>query len=292
MLVRICLSVLQMSLIGSGLALVLMVLKPITEKWFGPKWEYYIWLIALLVMVIPIPTLPLPNIFVSQTATVLIQPTVQVNQATQVHTDIIQQLYTASHGLTLRAVLQQIPSTVLQTTAWIWLAVAFVLLLSKLVRYHIFFCITYRYSIPVDLCVIGNSRVQVRKTPLVVSPITIGLCHPVIFLPDTIYSERDLHYILMHELTHYRRHDLFYKWFVMLVCTIHWFNPIAHLVARQVEEACELSCDWDVVQHMHKQEQTQYMNLILDLLPVAKRATGVCTISMASCKKTIKKDLP
>lgn len=285
MLVRICLSVLQMSIIGSGLALVLLALKPITEKRFGPKWQYYIWLVALLMMVFPISLLP----DVPQTAAILTQATTRAVQTIPNQSANTTRIDFPFLDLTFRTILQQIPAAAVHITAWLWLFATIVILLGKLVRYHIFFHITYRHSTPLSHRTVANQRIRVRKTPLVESPITIGLCRPVIFLPETVCSERALNLILMHELTHYKRHDLLYKWFVMLVCTIHWFNPIAYLIAKQADEACELSCDWAVVQHMPIQDQTQYMNLILDLLPVTKRTTGICTISMANCKKTIKK---
>lgn len=44
-------SILFMSVAGSGLAVVLLCLKPVTKRLFSPKWQYYIWLTVLIVMV-------------------------------------------------------------------------------------------------------------------------------------------------------------------------------------------------------------------------------------------------
>ncbi len=47
-------AILITSLAGSALALVITLLKPITKKFFGYKWHYYIWLAVLVVMILPV----------------------------------------------------------------------------------------------------------------------------------------------------------------------------------------------------------------------------------------------
>lgn len=47
-------NVLLLSAVGSVLAIVLLCIKPLTKRLFSPKWQYYIWLTVLIVMVLPI----------------------------------------------------------------------------------------------------------------------------------------------------------------------------------------------------------------------------------------------
>ena len=42
------------SLIGTTLALVIVLLKPFTKKIFSASWHYYIWLCAIIVMMLPL----------------------------------------------------------------------------------------------------------------------------------------------------------------------------------------------------------------------------------------------
>ena len=51
---EIFMRVIVMSVAGGALGLVLMLLKPVTSKVFGPVWQYYIWLSALLVFLLPV----------------------------------------------------------------------------------------------------------------------------------------------------------------------------------------------------------------------------------------------
>ena len=54
MLLQLFKSLLLQSAIGAILTLVLLLLKPVTQRIFGSCWQYYIWLCVLLVMILPI----------------------------------------------------------------------------------------------------------------------------------------------------------------------------------------------------------------------------------------------
>ena len=54
MLSEIFMMVLITSLAGSALAVLLKIISPVTKKYFGGGWNYYIWLVVLAVLVIPV----------------------------------------------------------------------------------------------------------------------------------------------------------------------------------------------------------------------------------------------
>ena len=47
-------NIILMSAVGGILAIFLLIVKPLTKRLFSPKWQYYIWLSVLIVMVLPI----------------------------------------------------------------------------------------------------------------------------------------------------------------------------------------------------------------------------------------------
>src|SRR5262249_39729828 len=49
--------------------------------------------------------------------------------------------------------------------------------------------------------------------------------------------------ILLHELAHYRRGDLWRQLAMRLLVLPHWFNPVAWWATRQFEAASEAACD-------------------------------------------------
>lgn len=80
-------SFLLTSVIGTSLALILTLLKPITRKIFSSAWHYYMWLVVLLVMVLPI-RLNLPEMAVS-TSPIFETVTIADNQVEITETPII-----------------------------------------------------------------------------------------------------------------------------------------------------------------------------------------------------------
>ena len=145
-----------------------------------------------------------------------------------------------------------------------------------------------KYSVPE--CSLENipKRLTVRKTELLDAPLIVGLIKPVLYLPQTEIKEEKLDYILLHELTHYRRHDLLYKWFAMLVSSIHWFNPFVYIVSRQIDEECEVSCDYAVCKTLTEPQKKDYMAMILDFVQTSIRKKRPLTTQMASSKKYLK----
>ncbi len=143
----------------------------------------------------------------------------------------------------------------------------------------------------------------IYKSTAVSSPITIGLWNPSVILPQDLFAAQELHsqnlptnseippqdvhytqfctlteettnfqnttqlrFILQHELIHIARKDLWYKWIFQLLLSIHWFNPILHIIGRTISIDCELSCDEAVLAHMDLTEENKkaYGNLLLD----------------------------
>lgn len=141
-----------------------------------------------------------------------------------------------------------------------------------------------------DKSIIGIPKhLNVRKTALLDAPLIVGLFRPTLFLPNIPISESDMNYILMHELTHYKRGDILYKWFAMIISSIHWFNPFVYIVSRQIDTECEVSCDFSVTSNLSDNEKNNYMSMILDLVANSKSGLRPLTTQMASGKKELKR---
>jgi len=110
-----------------------------------------------------------------------------------------------------------------------------------------------------------RSKPEISKSPLASTPMLLGLKEPLLVLPDRTYSRQRLEYILRHELTHYRRKDIVYKWCAVLVFSLHWFNPLGLLFLRELDRACELSCDEALISGMSPKEKQDYGETLLAL---------------------------
>ena len=94
------------------------------------------------------------------------------------------------------------------------------------------------------------------------------------------YSEEAIRFILRHELTHYKRRDTFYKAFMLLVNSVHWFNPVCWLFLKCFLSDLELACDERVVAKIGAQQAKKYASVLLD----CKQGTTVFASAFGGAK--------
>ena len=70
--------------------------------------------------------------------------------------------------------------------------------------------------------------------------------------------------ILRHELAHFRRGDLWKGALIRLLALVHWFNPLAWWVVRNLEECAEWLCD-DAASGADHAAATEYAEVLLRL---------------------------
>lgn len=123
------------------------------------------------------------------------------------------------------------------------------------------------------------------------TPMLVGVFQAKLYLPPSRIKERNLQYALCHELVHWRRKDLLYKWCLVLVACIHWFNPAVWYLVRAVERDCELSCDEAVVWGLSQAERTGYGAMLLETAAIQSRMSGALSAPLWSKKHDLKERL-
>lgn len=280
---------LVLSVAGSFLAGILLVLKKWTGKQFSPTWQYVLWVGVLLVMVVPIsvkvPALvqPLQEKQVVQTVPL---PAEQTMTEQPVPVDTVEAPAGEILPFTGETALPPVPWW--DVLAVLWVLGALGSLGYRLTGYFRFSRHIRRTGEPMELDGVPK-RLRVRKTSAAVSPMVMGMIRPVLILPETALTESRLPYVLRHELVHYRRGDIFWRWLAVLATSIHWFNPVVYVAAAQMQEACEISCDWCVVRSMEQAKRDDYMRVILELLAEAMAKKQILTTQMASEKKQLQR---
>lgn len=292
MLLHIFKAILIKSAVGSVLAIFLLLLKPITKRYFGSTWQYYAWIIVLIVMMLPV-TMHLPQVGSNISPNVSLnveQPF--TNASVQPELETIQQISTLAvdtNPLAERTVnvLKNISFPITNMMCYSWLVGLLLILGINLIRYLIFLQTISKNSIVISCPGIDADKITTMKTSMIDAPLMVGIFRPLLLLPNIEMSEENLNYILLHELTHYSRHDLWYKWFAMLAKTVHWFNPFSYLISNQIDEECEISCDLSVVANMNEKNQKGYMNTILMLASKTNTRSKLFTTAMANDKNLI-----
>lgn len=280
---------LVLSVAGSFLAGILLALKKWTGKQFSPTWQYVLWVGVLLVMVVPIsvkvPALvqPLQEKQVVQTVPL---PAEQTVTEQPVPVDTVEAPAGEILPFTEETALPPVPWW--DVLAVLWVLGALGSLGYRLTGYFRFSRYIRRTGKPMELAGVPK-RLRVCKTSAAVSPMVMGIFRPVLILPETALTESRLPYVLRHELVHYRRGDIVWRWVAVLATSIHWFNPMVYVAAAQMQEACEISCDWCVVRSMEQAKRDDYMRVILELLAEAMAKKQILTTQMASEKKQLQR---
>lgn len=114
-------------------------------------------------------------------------------------------------------------------------------------------------------------KVQGYTAASVESAFGIGVIHKRIILPDKDYTEAELHYVLLHEYTHFLNHDTIVKLLVTLFCIIFWWNPVVYLLQKDLEQNLEIKCDLSVARTLCSKERAAYLRTILALMKQSDR---------------------
>lgn len=190
--------------------------------------------------------------------------------------------------------------TVLERAAvlWLWVAVSLVLWnVWRLLRYRRLIeqagnkVNSRLQQIVVEEAHLAGIRGEVRllASPLAQSPMLVGFFRPTILLPLEHLPDSDARFILAHELTHFRRKDLWKKLLFLMVRCAHWFNPIVYLLNRDFSRWLETSCDEYVVSSLDRDQRKEYGRLLIDYAPASRYAGPKLYVSFASCRYKLKR---
>ncbi|MFD2330854.1 M56 family metallopeptidase [Cohnella sp. GCM10020058] len=110
------------------------------------------------------------------------------------------------------------------------------------------------------------------------SPCIYGTVKPRIYLPEdirVIADSRQLTHILLHELTHHKRKDLWLNALWTLAVWLHWFNPLVWLARRKMAADREVACDAVVLEALGEKESASYGLTLLMLSRLFSRSSSM-----------------
>ncbi len=275
----------SLSLSGSLAVLVLLVLRPLWRERASKRWQYYVWLIAVFRLLLPLSLGDSPVGMLFQAEEV--PPAVPFMEPYRADTAPLETGAAAGPSAPpeVPAASQPVPGAAgIRVPDWeealalLWLGGTLVLLAWKLTGYQNFLrclragCRTVDGPALLDLLARTGEELGVRRpvelyeNPLAASPMLLGLFRPRIVLPTAAVPEGDFRHMVLHELAHYRRGDPLYKWLVQLTVCLHWWNPLVWVMAREIDRACELACDEAVLRALKPEERRAYGDTLLRAL--------------------------
>lgn len=137
----------------------------------------------------------------------------------------------------------------------------------------------------------ANRSVPVMECPGIASPMLLGLLRPRILLPRRSYEEEELRLILRHELTHFRRGDVWFRLLTTIARCLHWFNPGFLLIDRAICRACEAACDEAVVREASPSQKKLYCVAILRAETMTSSGQSALSTAFSSRQEVIRRRL-
>ncbi len=116
----------------------------------------------------------------------------------------------------------------------------------------------------------------------------MGFVRPQLLLPAQEIGPAEAAFIFRHELTHYKRCDL---WLKLLLCAarcVHWFNPVVYLLVRAAGEDMELACDSQAAQGLDQEGRYRYGQCILHMAAGGNTAGSSLTTCFNGGKEGMK----
>ncbi|WMJ86294.1 M56 family metallopeptidase [Anaerocolumna sp. MB42-C2] len=312
--------VLSLSISGSLMALFLLIGKPIFMKHVSKAGAYYIWILVLLRLILPF---SVEQSFMNQLFTKVSVNPHSINTKTidnkVVHNDTEkmtqlkgteksvsgekpQHIITGKKNQVNTAVKNKGNISVQNILVVIWLTGSIITLMFCVVSY-IYFKLKIKdtnsdpdqedVTVLHNLC--SSKKVGLKYNSYVSTPMLIGILSPCIVIPGSDYvkngKQTELKNILYHELMHYKRKDLIYKWFTVVVTSLHWFNPFMIPIRRQISRSCELSCDEAVIKDMNATQKQSYGETLLIMAAGKRMSAGILATTLCEEKKELKERL-
>ena len=130
-------------------------------------------------------------------------------------------------------------------------------------------------TIPVwyyELLVETTKRLKLWRLPAIVfskdakAPAVYGMFRPVLLLPASYLdslSREDAEHVLLHELAHLKRGDLWLHGLCLLLQIVYWFNPLLIWTRRQMKHVREICCDLTIA-NILKEKTMKYRETLLN----------------------------
>lgn len=294
-------NLIQIGLTVSAAALVLFVLRRVLKKRYPARAICFVWALLAIRLLVPVQfTLPDPPVQVTPRTTYLTQTDFTPSQLTRAGLPVIEQdgetttrrWVTAEQAQALTP--NDMPSLISFNLGYVLVCI-WGLGMAVFAGWQAFAYWKFAYLLRLSATpaerdtlrrVFAEQKQSLgirRDIPLVVTPaadcpMLAGFLRPALYLPDEALSEQEAMFIFRHELTHYKRGDLWLKLLLTAAKAVHWFNPLVYLMARFAQEDIELACDDAVVRGMDSAQRRAYGETILRsaAAQVKKRALVSC----------------
>jgi len=276
----VIINILRIAIISSiGICLIL-ILKKTLFKEYTQNFNYYIWLIVVVRMILPfkVPIYMNMNSINSNNITIN-NPVDNIELVSNPGINIELINNSINNNQVIESVKQFSDNfNMLEILGYLWLVLTLIIVTYRIATYIKFKNTIVDLSSDVqdtkirniynNLCMEMkiNKNILLKVSDYTSVPLGIGFLKSYIVLPNINYEEKEIEWILKHELMHYKKNDILYKFLVMAVTSIYWFNPLIYIMNRYINIECELACDERILNNCDFKERQNYALILIESL--------------------------
>ena len=108
------------------------------------------------------------------------------------------------------------------------------------------------------------------QSSAVSTPLVLGFAAPVMLVPEETYTWTELRMVFLHECTHVKKKDLWYKLIFTAGTCVLWFQPLLYLLKAAAYRDVETACDQSVVKGKPEADRKAYADFLLESLRKGK----------------------
>jgi len=283
---------------ASILALTIILVKKIFNKTLTPKYHYYIWILLIVRLLLPIyiesPT-SIYNLFSSTAKKINLPQSVVQNISrpnnsadkskislnnTTVPSNNFNIQKQKSNSFSLNVIQTKNYNLIIKFMCYIWLIGIGIMLIYTLYINTVFVIKLKHYEKSKNTRIASilkscqklmhvRRNITILTTNRLRTPSLYGFLKVKILISEAYMknlSDDEIKYIFLHELSHYKRKDILLNWIIVLLQIIHFFNPIIWYAFYKIHEDCEISCDAAALKYVKKEHYQDYGSTIIKLL--------------------------
>lgn len=242
----------------------LLILKAIFKDKLSPRWQYGVWIILVLRILIP----------VEADKYVLLPFGVYLEALKSVVETRLNSAYTSAFSATqpshIFPYVNTAPQSITDTLFAVYFAGVIIFLCYYLVSY-----LKLRLALKKGIAVSGDAKERIEaifdlnkvkpcKTIYaegINSAFICGVIRPVLVLP---FGRETDDKVILHELMHLKKLDSLQSVFWCVLRCLHWCNPFLHYVFNIIGNDMESLCDQRVLEKLHGEERREYGILLLN----------------------------
>lgn len=264
----------------SVVALLLLFLKGIMADKLSPRWQYTVWCLFALRIIIPVASNQ--NIFLPIPVWVEMLKTFVESNLSSAYSSA----FSVSRSSTVIPFIKEIPESITD-----WLMIVYIIgVAATLIKYLISY-IKLRKILKNGSEISGENIGQINTVKLkynlkgckavevkgLSTAFVCGIIKPVLAIPKgTVLDEK----VVLHELLHLKYKDNLQNVFWCILRSLHWCNPLLQYAFNRIGNDMESLCDQRVLERLNGEELRDYGRILLSMANNSfARAVGTTSVS-------------